>query len=221
MQVDNYTGKTYIDTNFSGEDLQDARFERCEFYRCDFSRADLTDACFINCRFVETGTSEGCNFSYATLISASFKHCNLSMALFIGARCFGIELRECNLQGADFARASFANYITHKSFFCSAYITESNLSSANLESAKLEKCELMDNRWRGANLLGASMKGSDLSGGEFSQSQWGTFELEGCNLCRVELDGLDPRNVKLEGVMINQWQREQLLAPLGIIVAPD
>ncbi|WP_076411978.1 Qnr family pentapeptide repeat protein [Shewanella sp. UCD-KL12] len=221
MQPERFTDKSYYETSFSGEDLQEVIFERCEFTRCDFGRADLTDASFINCRFIESGESEGCNFSYATLISASFKHCNLSMAIFTGSRCFGIELRECNLQGADFSRASFANHITHKTFFCSAYITESNLSYVNLESAKLEKCELMDNRWRGANLLGASMKGSDLSGGEFSQSQWGSFELEGCNLCRVELEGLDPRNVKLEGVMISQWQQEQLLAPLGIIVAPD
>ncbi|WP_195743006.1 Qnr family pentapeptide repeat protein [Shewanella woodyi] len=196
-------------------------FEHCEFYRCDFSRADLSDSSFIHCRFIERGDNQGCQFNYATLTSASFKLCDLSMASFTGARCFGIELRECNLQGADFGRASFANHITHKTFFCSAYITGCNLAYANLESALLEKCELMENRWRGANLLGASMKGSDLSGGEFSQSQWGTFELEACNLCRVELEGLDPRNVKLEGVMINQWQLEQLLAPLGIIVTPD
>jgi fluoroquinolone resistance protein len=53
------------------------------------------------------------------------------------------------------------------------------------------------------------MKGSDLSGGEFSPEYWGSFELIGCNLTRIELDGLDPRNVGLEGVIINQWQQEQ------------
>ncbi len=215
------TNQTFIDSNFSEDDLQDAIFERCEFYRCDFSRADLSDASFINCKFIEQGESDPCRFNYATLANASFKHCNLSMAVFTGAKCLGIELRECNLQGADFGRASFANHITHKTFFCSAYITACNLAYANFESALLEKCELMDNRWHGATLIGASMKGSDLSGGEFSSSQWGTFALEGCNLCRVELEGLDPRNVKLEGVMINQWQQEQLLSPLGLIVTPD
>lgn len=213
--------QVFLDTSFSEDDLQDAIFEDCQFYRCDFGRADLSDASFIKCKFVEQGDDLGCRFNYAILTNASFKQCNLSMASFTGAKCFGIELHECNLQGADFGRASFANHITHKTFFCSAYITACNLAYTNFEGALLEKCELMDNRWRGANLLGASMKGSDLSGGEFSQSQWGTFELSGCNLCRIELEGLDPRNVKLEGVMINQWQQEQLLAPLGLIVTPD
>lgn len=207
--------------DFSDQDLQDAQFEHCEFHHCRFNHADLTDARFSHCKFVVQGEEDGCDFSYATLTSASFKHCNLSMALFKGARCYGIEMRECNLQGSDFSRASFANYITAKSYFCSAYITACNLAYADLNSALLEECELFDNRWRGANLIGASMKGADLSGGEFSAEQWGSFELSGCNLTRVELEGLDPRNVSLDGVMINQWQQEQLLAPLGLIITAD
>ncbi|ABV89003.1 Qnr family pentapeptide repeat protein [Shewanella pealeana] len=211
----------FNDEDFSDQDLQDARFERCSFYHCRFNHADLTDAEFIQCKFIVPGEDEGCDFSYATLTSASFKHCNLSMALFKGARCYGLEMRECNLQGSDFSRASFANYITPKSYFCSAYITACNLAYADLSELLLEECELFDNRWRGANLTGASMKGSDLSGGEFSPEQWGSFELKGANLTRIELDGLDPRVVELDGVMINQWQQEQLLAPLGLIVTPD
>ncbi|NRD75828.1 Qnr family pentapeptide repeat protein [Shewanella sp. VB17] len=217
--------RIFKDRNFSEDDLQDAIFEYCEFYRCDFSRADLSDASFIGCKFVDPNPNPECQlnycrFNYANLTNTSFKQCRLNMALFIGATCFGIEIHECDLQGADFGRASFANHITHKTFFCSAFITACNLAYTNLEDALLEKCELFDNRWNGANLLGCSMKGSDLSGGQFSPSQWGTFELEACNLSRIELEGLDPRNVKLEGVMINQWQQEQLLAPFGLIVIP-
>ena len=204
--------------DFSDQDLQDARFENCSFYQCRFNHSDLTDAEFINCKFMASGDDIGCDFSYATLTSASFKRCNLSMALFKGARCYSLEVRETNLQGSDFSRASFANYITPKSYFCCAYITACNLAYAELGDLLLEECELFDNRWRGANLTGASMKGSDLSGGEFSQDQWGSFALQGANLTRIELEGLDPRVVDLKGVMINQWQQEQLLAPLGIVV---
>ncbi|MGS0825217.1 Qnr family pentapeptide repeat protein [Shewanella sp. 0m-8] len=211
----------FNDEDFSDQDLQDARFERCSFYQCRFNHSDLTDAQFIHCKFIVPGEDKGCDFSYATLTNASFKHCNLSMAIFKGARCYGLEMRESNLQGSDFSRASFANYITSKSYFCSAYITNCNLAYADFGGMLLEECELFDNRWRGANLTGASMKGSDLSGGEFSPEQWGSFELQGANITRVELDGLDLRVVSLEGVMINQWQQEQLLAPLGLIVTPD
>ncbi|WOT04738.1 Qnr family pentapeptide repeat protein [Shewanella youngdeokensis] len=213
--------KVFIDEDFTQQDLQGAKFEHCEFQRCRFNHCDLTDAIFLHCKFIVIGEDEGCDFSFATLNSASFKHCNLSMSLFNGARCFGIEMRECNLQGCDFGRTSFANYITAKSYFCSAYITACNLVYADLHGVLLEECELFDNRWRGANLSGASLNGSDLSGGEFSAEQWGTFTLTGSNLTRCELDGLDPRRVSLQGVFINQWQQEQLLAPLGLIVTPD
>ena len=211
----------YVDHDFSGEDLQDHQFKNCHFYRCQFTHSDLTDCQFDHCQFVESGNLIGCDFSYATLTNASFKQCNLSMSLFKGSRCFGAEFRDSNLQGADFHRVSFANYITQKSYFCSAYITGCNLAYSNFDGVLLEECELFDNRWRGANLNGASMKGADLSGGEFSADQWGSFELRGANLTRIELDGLDPRLVPLEGVMINQWQQEQLLAPFGLIISAD
>ncbi|GIU38631.1 pentapeptide repeat protein [Shewanella colwelliana] len=211
----------YVDHDFSGEDLQAHHFQDCQFYRCQFNHADLSDCQFERCQFIESGDLIGCSFSYATLINASFKQCNLSMATFTGSRCFGAEFRDCNLQGSDFHRASFTNYITQKSYFCSGFITGCNLAYSNFDGVLLEACELFDNRWRGANLTAASMKGADLSGGEFSPEQWGSFELRGANLTRVELDGLDPRIVALEGVMINQWQQEQLLAPFGLIISAD
>ena len=143
------------------------------------------------------------------------------MSLFTGAECFGIEFRGCNLQGADFNRASFANYITQKIFFCSAYISQCNLSYANLADQRLEKCELYENRWTGCNLVGASLQGSDLSRGEFSQESWSQFNLQHCNLSHVDLTGLDPRQVHLQGVTICSWQQEQLLAPFGLIIGGD
>ncbi|MGF1763182.1 Qnr family pentapeptide repeat protein [Aliivibrio kagoshimensis] len=212
------SNQIFNDESFAKQNLMDAHFENCQFYRCDFSRADLSDAIFKQCKFIEQGEIDGCRFDYAKLKNASFQQCDLSMAHFNGTNCYGIELRECNLKGADFIRASFANYITNKTFFCSAFITNSNLSYANLEDVKLEKCELFENRWNGANLLGASLESSDLSGGEFSSEAWGTFDIKNCNLCRVDLEGLDPRQVKLEGVLICDWQQEQLLAPLGVSV---
>ncbi|WP_110457092.1 Qnr family pentapeptide repeat protein [Shewanella algidipiscicola] len=211
----------FIEHDFSGEDLQQQHYRDCHFYRCRFNHADLSDCQFERCQFVESGDLLGCDFSYATLTNASFKQCNLSMSLFRGSRCFGAEYRDNNLQGADFHRASFTNYITQKSYFCSGYITGCNLAYSNFDGVLLEECELFDNRWRGANLNGASMRGADLSGGEFSADQWGSFDLRGANLTRVELEGLDPRVVPLEGVIINQWQQAQLLAPFGLIISAD
>ncbi|PSW22240.1 Qnr family pentapeptide repeat protein [Photobacterium sanctipauli] len=216
-----FTNQTFTDHSFAKEQLQQATFEHCQFIRCDFSRADLTEASFEHCQFVERGEHEGCVFQYTKLKEASFKECDLSMADFTGAEMFGIEIRDSQLKGVVLSRARFANYITHNTFFCSAYITRCNLAYADFEDVKLEECELFENRWTGANLVGASFKGSDLTNGEFSQEAWGQFDLTGANLSHVDLTGLDPRRVSLDGVTICDWQQAQLLEPLGIIVLPS
>ncbi|PQK38574.1 hypothetical protein C5Y86_27370, partial [Escherichia coli] len=93
-----------------------------------------------------------------------------------------IELRECDLKGANFSRANFANQVSNRMYFCSAFITGCNLSYANMERVCLEKSELFANRWIGTHLAGASLKESDLSRGVFSEDVWGQFSLQGANL---------------------------------------
>ncbi|SKA63812.1 Qnr family pentapeptide repeat protein [Enterovibrio nigricans] len=212
---------TYNNQNFSCHDLSGLTFTDCTFIRCDFRRTKLRETSFINCKFTEQGDIEGCHFGSADLRDASFKQCHLAMANFTYANCYGIEFRECDLKGADFLRASFANQVSNRMYFCSAYITACNLSYANFEGACLEKCELFENRWIGANLQGASLKESDLSRGVFSADAWGQFSFQGANLCHAELEGLNPRRVDMSGVKIAAWQQEQILETLGIVVFPD
>ncbi|MHC6529311.1 Qnr family pentapeptide repeat protein [Vibrio proteolyticus] len=212
------TDLTFLKQDFSGQNLQGHTFTNCRFYQCNFRRADLRDTTFTDCRFIEAQAIEGCDFRYAKLKDASFTNCMLAMSLFNGADCMGIELRKCDLKGANFQQANFANRINHTMFFCSAFITGCNLAYTNFERVLLEKCDLFENRWNGANLSGANLKGSDLSRGEFSTEQWGSFNLEDCDLTHIELEGLDIRRVSLHGVKTCDWQQAQLLAPLGLIV---
>ena len=115
-----------------------------------FSGADLSGTEFIGCQFYDRESQKGCNFSRAMLKDAIFKSCDLSMADFRNASALGIEIRHCRAQGADFRGASFMNMITTRTWFCSAYITNTNLSYANFSKVVLEKCELWENRWMGA-----------------------------------------------------------------------
>ncbi|MER1720993.1 pentapeptide repeat-containing protein, partial [Proteus terrae] len=82
------------------------------------------------------------DFNRAKLKNASFKSCDLSMSNFKNISALGLEISECLAQGAD-----FMNMITTRSWFCSAYITKTNLSYANFSRVILEKCELWENRW--------------------------------------------------------------------------
>lgn len=190
-----YRNKTFSTSQFTGSVVENG-----QFINCDFSGVDLTDTRFIHCQFYDRESEQGCNFSRATLRDASFKHCDLSMNTFRSAQALGIEISECRAQGADFRGTSFMNMITTKSWFCSAFITKTNLSYANFSKAVLEKCELWENRWVGTNVLGASFSGSDLSGGEFSAFDWRSADFTHCDLTRSITSELDLRNTDLEGL---------------------
>ncbi len=153
-----------------------------------------------------------------SLKDASFKHCDLTMNNFGYAEALGIEIAECRAQGADFRGASFMNMITAKTWFCSAYITKSNLSYANFSKVVLEKCELWENRWVGTNVLGASFSGSDLSGGEFSSFDWRSANFTHCDLTQSVISELDIRTTDLEGVKLNSTQLAILAERLGIML---
>ncbi|MEJ6122206.1 Qnr family pentapeptide repeat protein [Vibrio sp. 2-Bac 85] len=215
------SNQTYREHDFSQQNLQDTIFENCHFYQCNFNRTDLRDAKFIDCKFIEAGDRIGCQFNYADLRDASFKQCKLGMANFQGANGFGVEFRECDLQGASFVKTSFVNHISQQSYFCSVYITGCNLSYTNFEGQCIEKCDLFENRWIGANLHRAYFKGSDLSRGEFSEDCWTQFDIQYCDLTNCELYGLDPRRVNLNGVKICDWQQAQLLERLGLVILPS
>ncbi|MCU5771476.1 Qnr family pentapeptide repeat protein [Erwiniaceae bacterium BAC15a-03b] len=198
---------------FSGEKIADA-----VFINCDFSSADLTDTQFTDSQFYHRDSELGCNFSRAMLKDASFTRCDLSMSNFSYANLLGVEIRESMLQGADFRNASFMNLIAPKVWFCSAYITKSNLSYANFANVVLEKCELWENRWTGTQVSGAKFSGSDLSGGEFASFDWRTLDVTCCDLTGSALGELDIRHVDLQGVKLDSLQAAELMERLGIMV---
>ncbi|MOA35161.1 Pentapeptide repeats (8 copies) [compost metagenome] len=110
------------------------------------------------------------------------------------------------------------NMITPRTWFCSAYITKSNLSYANFSKVVLEKCELWENRWNSAQILGATFSGSDLSGGEFASFDWRAANFTHCDLTNSELGELDLRGTDLQGVKLDSYQVFQMMERLGIAV---
>lgn len=212
------TPLVYRNEKFTPHQFTGSVVENSLFINCDFSGCDLSDTCFIHCQFYDRESEQGCNFSRATLRDASFKHCDISMNNFRFVNALGIEISECRAQGADFRDASFMNMITTKSWFCSAFITKTNLSYANFSKVVLEKCELWENRWVGTNVLGATFSGSDLSGGEFSAFDWRSADFTHCDLTRSITSDLDLRSTGLEGVKLDSAQVSILVERLGIMV---
>ncbi|RJK73841.1 fluoroquinolone resistance protein, partial [Klebsiella pneumoniae] len=95
--------------------------------------------------------------------------------------------------------ASFMNMITTRTWFCSAYITNTNLSYANFSKVVLEKCELWENRWMGTQVLGATFSGQISPAASFD-FRLASSKLTHCDLTNSELGDLDIRGVDLQGV---------------------
>lgn len=207
--------ESFVNTVQSGE-----HFYHSAFYDCDFSGADLSETVFDDCLFSERGAISRCSFDRANLRDARFINCQMALSTFQHTDCFGCCFEQCDLKGADMSRAQWVNEINQKSYFCSIIFRQCNLSYVNFERQLMEGCDLSSNRWQGANLFSASLQGSDLSNGEFSQDCWEQFNLQGCDLRGVDLEGLNPRQVQLDGVLIRDWQQQQLLETLGVIVCP-
>lgn len=110
------------------------------------------------------------------------------------------------------------NMITTHTWFCSAFITNTNQSYANFSKVVLEKCELRENRWMGTQVLGATFSGSDLSGGKFSTFDWQAANFAHCDLTNSELGDLDIRGVDLQGVKLDNYQASLLMELLDIAV---
>lgn len=125
------------------------QFQGCRFIGCNFSWLDLAECRFVDCSFYDRESEQSCLLQGCDLREASFLRCDLTMADCSQSQCLGLELRDCQALGINFSRASFANQITVKSYFCEAHLTGNNFSYANFEGCLLEQCELSGNRWQG------------------------------------------------------------------------
>lgn len=208
----------FIAEKITREQFTGLKMKNLIFQNCDFSGADLTDSEFIDCKFYDKDNQLGCKFDHAVLKNASFKNCDLSMASFRNILGLGIEIRSCLVQGADFRGANFRNIITARSWFCSAYITKSNLSYANLSGVVLEKCELWENRWNGTIISGSEFSGSDLSGGEFSSFDWTSANFTGCDLTNSQLGNIDIKRMNLQGIKLDDHQAMDIMESLGVTI---
>ena len=209
----------YKNCTFTSDFFTGREFENVSFFDCDFSGLNLRDTHFVNCIFFFSEGDSGCNFTGAILKNASFLKCDLTMCIFISADLFGIEIRECCVIGTDFRNAKFMKAISHRFFFCSAYLIKNNFTRANFTGVTLEKCELWENCWNGTLVMGANFSGSDLSGGDFTNFNWRSGDITNCDLRGAILGDLEVRRTNLEGTQMDIEQITELMVALGITIS--
>lgn len=104
-RVDNdYSGQSFIGSDFSNSDLDGADFSSCSLTGIDFSNADLTQGNFQN------ASMTGCDFSSANLCEADFQNssltgCDFSDSDVDGANFDGVSMTGCDFSNVDFEQA--------------------------------------------------------------------------------------------------------------------
>ena len=210
-----------IGIDFSQWVLAGSHFDHVEFEACRFRAAELSDARFEHCTFFTGEAPSNCDFSFADLRETVFDRCDLTTAVFTRTRAHGLELKQCQAQGAEFREADFSLAVpgAQRSGVNHATFDGCNLSYADFSRTDLTDCQLTDNRlihsiWHNAVLERANLTGSTLDNIEGKGLVLRGADLRGCRF-----NNLDARQIDLTDVQVELEQGLTLLQTLGIQVS--
>ena len=201
--------------------LEEGYFDHCLFLRCGFARSLLSHAVFEKCSFFDGNDRKGCDFSFATLREATFKHCNLLSCSFRGATLYGLTMEDCKVQGGNFEGASFGHMIGGRSGhrMTEAHLHRTNFDLANFRKISLATCSLMDSSFREADLSGGNFLDADMSLADLSGAYVDRACFENTDLRGATLDGFDLSKVpSFQNMMVSEDQQSVLLKSIGIQV---
>ena len=220
MRVSARNGRC-IGIDFSQWVLAGSHFEHVEFEACRFRAGDLSDCRFEHCTFFTGEVPSNCDFSFADLRETVFERCDLTTAVFIRTRAYGLELNQCQAQGCEFREADFSLAVpgAQRSGVNDATFNGCNLSYADFSRTDLTGCQLTDNRlihsiWHNAVLERANLTGSTLDNIEGKGLVLRGADLRGCRF-----NNLDARQIDLTDVQVELEQGLTLLQTLGIQVS--
>jgi fluoroquinolone resistance protein len=204
--------------HFSNPVLGDARFTNCRFVSCRFAHAELAGAHFEGCGFSgEDG--KGCSFAFSDLQRAVFGASDLRLAVFDRTELFAVEMRDCNLTGAKFAKVDFSRALSRKQIEIRASFLACKMDLADLSESKLPGCSLAGSRLREADLSGADLTDADLRDCDLFQAILDGAKLGGADLTGAEVSGLNLTTLAgFAGLRIGDDQMFALLDAMGVAV---
>ncbi len=128
--------------------------------------------------------------------------------------CTGCDYSHTNHPGADFHGQSFTG-----SDFSHARLAGANFSDASLTGTDFEGADLRNVSFVGAHLDGCDLRGADITGARFDGAHMEGCSIDihrvaprqaramlalctGCDFSRVDLDGMDLRNLRIMGATL-------------------
>lgn len=209
--------KAYRAQRFAIDQFKGVRMDHATFIDCDFSATDLSGAEFRGCSFHDVQSGKSCNFNSALLKNTLFDRCDLTRCTFRSAIAPALAIVDCRAQEADFRNARFLPIESDGQLLFASRILRSNLSHANFSGVVLDGCHLQGNRWAGAISIGTSFRDALLNDGVFHPFDWSTADFSHADLRGSVLGDLNPREVMLLEVRLDEEQIASMLLRLGIV----
>lgn len=211
-----FNNEDLCDRDFTGEDLNGALFDTCSLIRSCFKQCDLRNARFIDCKFY-AAQEPGVEFSYSNLREARFVHCDLTTAQFGNIKGYDLTLKDCQLTGADFAKADFRLPVGQIDL-ASLTMTGCNFSYGNLSHCFLKGAVLTENRMIEVLAHNTVLDEACFDGSDLSNLSGRGMSIRGADLRGARFNNLNPREIDLSGVRITVEQAPWLLDALGIVL---
>ena len=209
------------DTQIKGDTLIASHWRNCTFLNCEFVGTNLRDARFEGSLFFEGATTSSSSFRYCDLERASFAKCNMSLIKVSGCQAFSLIFEGCQMRGVEFENTKFVQSAGKKHFgaarFKACKVTDALFDKLDLTSCEFSDCDLSFSSFQGSRLVNASLRDCELQSIETAGANFAGADLRGSDLHGMDLTLLSSH----AGMMISAGQQHHLLASLGIDVSPD
>lgn len=182
-----YEGMVWDRDDFTGRDLAQVSFTRCQFQGCDFSGVRLSSTRFEACRFTD---------------------CNLSNTVVDHTRFDGVQFEGCKLVGLNFGSADPLTFSLTLTRCLLRYV---NFSQVRWKKAVVTDCDAHDSDFRGAQLAGADFRKT-----RFRACRFHAANLEKADFSQAEGYDLDLRTENLKKAIFSLPEALNLLAPFDL-----
>ncbi|EKT62002.1 pentapeptide repeat-containing protein [Providencia burhodogranariea] len=186
-----YYDESFNKIDISGQNVDSAVFEKCEFINCDFSSVT-----FSHCKFVE----------------CVFEQCNLSLIKVINTRFANVEFSDCKLVGIDWTAAYWPKFDFYSELiFKQSILDNCSFFGLKLHESYFEGCRLHDVDFRYVEFNKSSLLDCDFSNSLFLQTN-----LELTDFTESHSFNIDIRQNTLSKAIFSKFEALELLKSLDI-----
>ena len=186
--------------DFSGQDLRDVMFERCDLSSCSFVDCQLEGA------VLTEAIINGCSFSGASLANA-----NISKV-----ECCEIDFRQADLSEANMASSHFIDCDFRSATLNKVKAIETELTGSLFNDAQCTQGQFIQACLRKTNWHSAQLCECTFLQGKLEDSSWQGAKLYRCLMIETQARNVDFSNVDMEMVQFsNQGDFQEALFAKG------